>query len=128
MRREVYLLGSVIVTSLATGLALISIFTMGFCPLTYSLPLLIPLFFSFGFLSGMRYGEEKTDGKGLVKGLEGDERRIVEILLSKGGKAFQREIAREVGAVKTTRALKRLEAKGIVRRERVGKVNLVILQ
>lgn len=128
MRRVVYLLGSVLVTSLATGLALISIFTLGFCPLTYSLPLLIPLFFSFGFLSGMRYGKEASEGKNLVKGLEGDERRIVEILLAKGGKAFQREIAREIGAVRTTRALKKLEAKGIVKRERIGKVNLVILQ
>ena len=55
--------------------------------------------------------------------------QIVEFLKKKGGKAKESEIRQALVLPKTSawRAIKRLERKGIVRVEKVGKENLVIL-
>ena len=74
-----------------------------------------------------RTDEVKTKQTVLLNCLPEEEKRVVEILLN--GPKFQSEISRETGfgKVKTHRVLKRLETRGVIILERVGKTNLVRL-
>jgi len=65
-----------------------------------------------------------------LKNLDNDEKKVIE-LLSKDGKAmFQSALMEklEIGKVKTTRLLDKLEAKQLIERKRRGMNNLVILK
>lgn len=62
--------------------------------------------------------------------LDKDERRVVELILSEGKAMFQSTLMEkmEIGKVKTTRLLDKLEAKQIIERKRRGMNNIVVIK
>lgn len=62
--------------------------------------------------------------------LEGDEKRIVELLKQHDSSMYQSDLLKELGfsKVKMTRVLDRLESKKIIDRKRRGMTNLVVLR
>lgn len=78
--------------------------------------------------------ESKAATKGgyedILKGLEQDERTILEKVLESQGTAFQSALVEQSGftKVKVTRVLDKLEGKGIIERKRRGMTNVVILK
>ena len=102
----------------------------------FSLYLIIPLLafagliigiFSYKIMSGNSITEKDT--KGAIKMLHGKEREVVEKLVVNEGKLQQIELSRLEGMnkVKTHRLLKEMERKKIIKREKYGKVNLIVL-
>ncbi len=75
---------------------------------------------------------KKTNGKIKVKlsGLERDEKLVVELLAKENRAMFQRTLMEklEIGKVKTTRLLDKLESKGLIERKRRGMNNIVVLK
>jgi len=65
-----------------------------------------------------------------LKGLEADEKRVVNLLLKEGNAMFQSDLMEKIGIgkVKTTRLLDKLEAKQLVERKRRGMNNIVVLK
>ena len=65
-----------------------------------------------------------------LSGLDGDEKEIVKLLSSEGGGMFQASLMEklDIGKVKVTRLLDKLEAKGFVERKRRGMNNFVVLK
>lgn len=103
-------------------------FTASFSPpeksiTPYVLALMMLAISSAGLLLYRRKREEL-----FMKGLDEDERRVVSLL--RAGKEDQNEIQEELGfsKVKMTRVLQKLEGKGLVRKERVGRRNRVFLR
>lgn len=62
--------------------------------------------------------------------LDKDERKIIEILEKENGGMFQRDLMErlEIGKVKITRLLDKLESKELVERKRRGMNNIVVLK
>ena|SRR3989338_1615755 len=62
--------------------------------------------------------------------LDGDEKRIYEIIREKGGSVYQTDLLKETGLskVKVTRLLDKLETKDILERKRRGMTNIVVLK
>ena len=62
--------------------------------------------------------------------LDGDEKKVLEIVQEGGGSAFQSDIIKKLGysKVKVSRMLDRMEQKGLVERKRRGMANLVVLR
>jgi uncharacterized membrane protein len=72
----------------------------------------------------------KQDSKNVIlKFLNNGERKVVEKLIEKKGEILQSEITRmeDMNKLKTHRAVKDLERKGIIKRESHGKTHLIIL-
>ena len=65
-----------------------------------------------------------------LKNLESDEKKIIELLVNEGGAMFQRDLMEklDIGKVKTTRLLDKLEAKQLIERKRRGMNNIVVLK
>ena len=65
-----------------------------------------------------------------LSGLDKDEKRVIEFLQEESGGMFQADLMEklEIGKVKTTRLLDKLEAKQIVERKRRGMNNIVVLK
>ena len=65
-----------------------------------------------------------------VSTLDGDEKKVLEIVQEGGGSAFQSDIIKKLGysKVKVSRMLDRMEQKGLVERKRRGMANLVVLR
>jgi len=65
-----------------------------------------------------------------LEGVDSDERRIIELLQKENGGMFQRTLMEqlELGKVKVTRLLDRLESKELIERKRRGMNNIVILR
>ena len=65
-----------------------------------------------------------------LDGLDKDEKKVVEVLQTEGGAAFQSALMEklEVGKVKITRLLDKLEAKQVIERKRRGMNNIVMLR
>jgi uncharacterized membrane protein len=65
-----------------------------------------------------------------LKGLEKDEKEIVRILQEENGAIFQKTLMEQldVGKVKMTRLLDKLEAKQVIERKRRGMNNIVVLR
>ncbi|MFH1326848.1 MAG: MarR family transcriptional regulator [archaeon] len=65
-----------------------------------------------------------------LEGLEKSEKKVVELLKKEGNAIFQAELMEklEIGKVKTTRMLDKLESKGIIERKRRGMNNIVVLK
>jgi len=65
-----------------------------------------------------------------MDGLDIDERSVIRILQREGGAVFQRTLMEEleVGKVKMTRLMDKLEAKQLVERKRRGMNNIVVLK
>jgi len=85
-------------------------------------------------LSGMKYKEALTEKESrlekVVAKLEGDEKKLCELIKDDGGAVFQSELVEKTGLskVKVTRTLDKLEGKGIIERRRRGMTNLVLLK
>jgi len=64
-----------------------------------------------------------------LKGLDKDERNVINLLLKENNAMFQRTLMEklEIGKVKTTRLLDKLEAKQFIERKRRGMNNIVVL-
>ena len=65
-----------------------------------------------------------------LKGLDKDEKRIIDFLVKEGRAVFQSDLKEklEIGKVKTTRLLDKLEAKQFIERKRRGMNNIVVLR
>jgi len=65
-----------------------------------------------------------------LNGLDKDEKKIIELLQKENGGMFQRTLMEklELGKVKVTRLLDRLESKELIERKRRGMNNIVILK
>ena len=65
-----------------------------------------------------------------LKDLDNDEKKAIDLLLKEGKAMFQSALMEklEMGKVKTTRLLDKLEAKQLIERKRRGMNNLVILK
>lgn len=65
-----------------------------------------------------------------LEGLDKDEKKVVELLLSENKAMFQSSLMEklEIGKVKTTRLLDKLEAKQLIERKRRGMNNIVVLR
>ena len=66
----------------------------------------------------------------ILDGLETDEKKIVRLLEKENGAMFQSSLMEklEIGKVKATRLLDKLEAKQIIERKRRGMNNIVVLR
>lgn len=74
---------------------------------------------------------EKPNKKKLdLKGLDKDEKDVIKMLQSENGAIFQKTMMEklEIGKVKTTRLLDKLEAKQLIERKRRGMNNIVVLK
>jgi uncharacterized membrane protein len=77
------------------------------------------------------YKERKEKKKTLnLEGLEKDEKQVIELLQKEGNAMFQADLMEkmEIGKVKTTRLLDKLEAKQLIERKRRGMNNIVVLK
>jgi len=77
------------------------------------------------------YKEKKQKKKPLnLNGLEKDEKQVIELLQKEGNAMFQADLMEkmEMGKVKTTRLLDKLEAKQLIERKRRGMNNIVVLK
>ena len=65
-----------------------------------------------------------------LTGLDKDEKKVIDLLLKENGAMFQSTLMEkiEVGKVKTTRLLDKLEAKQLIERKRRGMNNIVVLK
>ena len=65
-----------------------------------------------------------------MKGLDRDEKRVINLLLKENKAMFQSSLMEklEIGKVKATRLLDKLEAKQIIERKRRGMNNIVVLR
>ncbi len=65
-----------------------------------------------------------------LKGLDKDEKSVIDLLLKEGKAVFQADLMEklEIGKVKTTRLLDKLEAKQLIERKRRGMNNIVVLK
>jgi len=65
-----------------------------------------------------------------LKGLDKDEKSVINLLLREGKAVFQADLMEklEIGKVKTTRLLDKLEAKQFIERKRRGMNNIVVLR
>ncbi len=77
--------------------------------------------------SGIKQNEKL---KKAAAGLAGDKKLVFEAIAAEDGFAFQNELAAKLGMskVRITRALDRLEGKGLIERKRRGITNAVILK
>jgi predicted transcriptional regulator len=71
----------------------------------------------------------KKNYKVILGLLNRDERKVIELLLEQEGKAPQYELSHlpNLNKVKTHRILQNLEQKGIIYKEKIGKINKVVL-
>jgi len=65
-----------------------------------------------------------------LTGLDKDEKKVIELLQTENGGMFQADLMErlEIGKVKTTRLLDKLEAKQLIERKRRGMNNIVVLK
>ena len=65
-----------------------------------------------------------------LKGLDKDEKKVIDFLLKEGRAVFQSDLKEklEIGKVGMTRLLDKLEAKQIIERKRRGMNNVVVLK
>ncbi len=75
--------------------------------------------------------KEKEKKKKLdLNGLDKEERKVMDLLLNEGKAMFQADLMEklEIGKVKTTRLLDKLEAKQLIERKRRGMNNIIVLK
>jgi uncharacterized membrane protein len=84
---------------------------------------------SFSLMSGNQK-IKKNNTKVILKFLNTNEKAAVEKLLENQGKVQQIELTRlpRLNKVKTHRLLNDMERKGIIKREKYGKLNLIVLE
>ncbi len=74
----------------------------------------------------LREKKKKLD----LTGLDKDEKKVMDLLMQENGAVFQADLMEklEVGKVKTTRLLDKLEAKQLIERKRRGMNNIIVLK
>ncbi|MEM4335596.1 MAG: MarR family transcriptional regulator [Candidatus Anstonellales archaeon] len=74
--------------------------------------------------------EKEKRVKGILSTLKDEENKIYDLIKECGGAVFQSEIVEKTGytKVRVTRALDRLESRGLVERRRRGMTNIVVLK
>ena len=74
----------------------------------------------------LREKKKKLD----LSGLDKDERRIIDLLMKENNAIFQADLMEklEIGKVKTTRLLDKLESKQLIERKRRGMNNIIVLK
>jgi predicted histidine transporter YuiF (NhaC family) len=126
------------------------------CGCTLPIPLLIPTFSSFGVIIGALvyyfigyskqkeyiprniskklesynkiYTKNKLDPKIFLNLLDNKEKQILESIIKNGGEISQAKLSSLFGKVVTFRAIESLKRKGIVKKEKYGKTNKIILE
>ena len=65
-----------------------------------------------------------------LSGLDKDERKVIDLLLNENGAMFQSSLMEkmEIGKVKATRLLDKLESKQLIERKRRGMNNIIVLK
>ncbi len=98
------------------------------------MPLVLLLGIAMGAGAYYVFSEKKAAAKpvnreALYKLLEPDERKIFVKIVESGGKALQSEISRleGIGKVRAHRAIEKMEKKGIMEKEELGKTNILKL-
>jgi len=109
-----------------------------FFPIVFFVPTIAFMGLLVGFFVYYILGEKievkqeqlKVNTKILLNLLGGGEKKAVEKILEEGGKVHQSEISYLPGLnkVKTHRILNSLEQRGIIRREKLGKINMIRLE
>jgi len=71
----------------------------------------------------------KNNAKIILNFLKPEERKVIETLLEKGGAVQQYELSHlpSLNKVKTHRILLNLEQKGVIHKEKLGKINKIVL-
>ncbi len=114
------------------------------CPMASELPIQSYAGFSLDFVVGgfgvflvlksrqiQRFqSEKKHDFEKTLKELDGDEKKVYELISSSDGVVFQSDIVEKTGLqkVKVTRILDRMEHRGLVERRRRGMSNIVLIK
>jgi len=105
------------------------------CSCTLPIPLLIPMFSSFGILVGLisfylllpTIEKTKEEVKNWIELLDPLEKEVIEMIIENEGKVMQAKISRKIGKVKAFRILEKLKRKGIIEKIKERKTNLVKL-
>ncbi len=119
-----------------------NLFSGPYCDCSVSLTWILTLLSATGIMVGMliyyfligSFKREKRDIEENVNAtlnlLPSSERKIVEILIEKGGKEHQNNIVEETGfnKAKVSRRISGLVDKGIVEKKKVGMSNLIVLK
>ncbi len=102
---------------------IVSAFGIGFILLGVGLYI---LFSSKPIFEGLKKDFKQID----LSKLDGEETKIYDIVKNKSGSAYQTDLIKETefSKVRITRALDRLESKGILERKRRGMTNIVVLK
>jgi len=114
------------------------------CPMASELPIQSYAGFSLDFVIGgfgvflvlksrqiQRFqSEKKHDFEKTLKELDGDEKKVYELISGSDGVVFQSDIVEKTGfpKVKVTRLLDRMEHRGLVERRRRGMSNIVLIK
>lgn len=124
---------SALVTAYATYYVAEAISNGTFCAMDLPIPLYLPLFYALGVTAGLLIHElfrspasADVDLDAVARFFDKEEEWfIVREILTKGS-VLQSDVSDHFGKVKTSRAVAALEAKDLVRRERVGKTYVIL--
>jgi len=105
------------------------------CSCTLPIPLLIPMFSSFGILVGLisfylllpSIEKSKEEAKNWIELLDPIEREVIKMIINSEGKITQAKISKEIGKVKAFRVLERLKERGIIEKIKERKTNIIKL-
>jgi len=103
------------------------------CSCTLPIPLLIPMFSSFGILVGLisfylllpTIEKSREEAKNWIELLDPVEREVIRMIVENEGKTTQAKISKEIGKVKAFRVLERLRKRGIIEKIKERKTNII---
>jgi uncharacterized membrane protein len=103
------------------------------CGCSFPVPLYIPTFFAVGVLAGIalvkllpEHPQDRYDLDAIAKLFEKEEEWFIVRSIMERGSILQSEVSERFGKVRASRAVGALEAREIVRRERVGKTYVIL--
>jgi len=124
---------SVLVTAYATYYIADAINRGTFCALDLPIPLYIPLFFALGLGSGLLLhsifaedGRAPLDLDAVARLFEKEEEWYIVRSVLEEGSILQSNVSERFGKVRASRAVAALEAREIIRRERVGRTYVIL--
>jgi uncharacterized membrane protein len=102
---------------------------------TLPIPLLIPMFSSFGILVGLisfylllpKIERNKEELKNWIELLDPLENKIIKMIIENDGRITQAKISKEIGKVKAFRVLEKLKARGVIEKIKDRKTNIIKL-
>jgi len=103
------------------------------CSCTLPIPLLIPMFSSFGILVGLisfylllpTIEKSREEAKNWIELLDPVEREVIRMIVENEGKTTQAKISKEIGKVKAFRVLENLRKRGIIEKIKDRKTNII---